>query len=70
MKKRNLDLGWQFRLGETSPWNQPPDPEWRTVDLPHDWSIELPRGPKEPSTNSNGYFPMGIGSYRKRIVLP
>ena len=61
---------WQFTLGD--PENvQDVDfntSEWRTLDLPHDWSIE---GTLSPSLAScTGYLPGGIGWYRKTIDIP
>ena len=42
--------------------------KWRTLDLPHDWSIE---GTLSPSLAScTGYLPAGIGWYRKSIEIP
>jgi len=43
---------------------------WRTVDLPHDWSIEGRIGPKEPMGGSGGFFPAGIGWYRRTFDVP
>lgn len=41
---------------------------WRTVNVPHDWSIE---GQKvSSSSNSQGYLQGGLGWYRKNFVLP
>ena len=42
---------------------------WRSVDLPHDWSIEL--DPTTDGTNSEtGFFQGGLGWYRKTFTLP
>ena len=43
------------------------DSAWRTVDLPHDWSIEGPFGPDYAS--GTGYAPGGVGWYRKHFFL-
>lgn len=43
------------------------DSRWRTVNLPHDWSIEGPFGPEYAS--GSGYAPGGIGWYRKGFRL-
>ena len=43
------------------------DAEWRSVVLPHDWSIE---GQLSPTLAScTGYLPGGIGWYRKHFTL-
>jgi beta-galactosidase len=44
--------------------------EWRQLDLPHDWSIELPRDPNSPSCPEGGHFVDGVGWYRKRFAAP
>lgn len=44
------------------------DSSWRTVSVPHDWSIE---GQKLSSgSNSQGYMQGGLGWYRKTFTLP
>jgi beta-galactosidase len=43
---------------------------WRTIDLPHDWSIEGKIDPKSPMGGSGGYFPAGIGWYRRNFTVP
>ena len=46
------------------------DQSWRTLSLPHDWSIEAPPAEKNPMGASGGYFPAGIGWYRKAFTAP
>jgi beta-galactosidase len=43
---------------------------WRTVALPHDWSIEGKIDPKSPMGGSGGYFPAGAGWYRRTFTVP
>jgi beta-galactosidase len=67
-----FDDGWKFQLGdvkgaEGSSFN---DMSWRTLDLPHDWSIEGQIHPKNPTGVAGGYFPAGIGWYRKTFKVP
>lgn len=67
-----FDYGWRFQLG-TPPSAEKPefdDSTWRTVDLPHDWSIEGPYDPSAPTGGPGGYLPTGIGWYRKSFLLP
>ncbi len=52
------------------------DSEWKAVDLPHDWAVELPFT-NDPALNSKGYYPLGrtypatsVGWYRRVIELP
>ena len=61
------DAGWKFFLGDPSGAEAPAfsDESWRTVDLPHDWSIESKPDKDNPSGSGGGYFPGGIGWYRK-----
>lgn len=72
MKKQSLNTDWRFLYGEPIDrrWREIDESQWRTVDLPHDWSIEMDRDPDAPSGASNGFFPMGRGYYRKAIEVP
>ncbi|HET6207851.1 MAG TPA: beta-galactosidase GalA, partial [Terracidiphilus sp.] len=52
------------------------DSEWRPLDLPHDWAIELPFQ-NDPELMSKGYYPLGrkypatsVGWYRRVFELP
>ncbi|WP_232009455.1 sugar-binding domain-containing protein [Mucilaginibacter mallensis] len=45
------------------------DISWRSLDLPHDWSIEGKISSKNPSGGSGGYLPTGIGWYRKTFKV-
>jgi Beta-galactosidase/beta-glucuronidase len=60
----NFNKDWQFILGDTSANN------WRTLNLPHDWSIEGTFSESHPATNQGGALPGGIGWYRKIFALP
>ena len=46
------------------------DKSWRSLDLPHDWSIEGKFIETEASGGRGGYLPTGIGWYRKTFSLP
>ncbi len=66
------DSGWKFLLGDPSGAEAPSfaDSAWRTVDLPHDWSIEG-RPEKDNLTGAGGgFFPAGVGWYRKAFSAP
>ena len=67
--RESFDFGWKFLKGDSPGAQQPefPDSAWRTVDLPHDWSIE---GPFSEQEKAQGSLPTGIGWYRKRFRLP
>jgi len=68
----SADFGWMFLLGdpagaEVTDFN---DAHWRTVNLPHDWSIEGKPDRSSPSGAGEGYFPAGVGWYRKTFSAP
>jgi beta-galactosidase len=81
----NFDDGWRSKLVNTNDTSDPSgtygnssdpkaaavgfnDSDWEEVTLPHDWSItQLPRADQ---TNATGYFPGGLGWYRKTFTLP
>lgn len=46
------------------------DSKWRILDLPHDWGIEGAVNPKNPTGGAGGYFPAGVGWYRKTFDIP
>jgi beta-galactosidase len=68
----SMDPGWRFTLGDPSGAERPgfDDGSWRRVDLPHDWSIEGTPHEDAPGGGRVGYFPTGIGWYRKAFRLP
>jgi beta-galactosidase len=73
MQKLDFDRGWRFHLGDIPGgiWQDSlDDAGWRSVDLPHDWSIELDRDPASPSGADGGYFRTGVGWYQKRLAVP
>ncbi len=62
-----LDDDWKFTYTPDSISNL--SPFTKTVDLPHDWSIELPFCSSAPSGNDGGYVHTGKGNYEKEIKL-
>jgi len=42
---------------------------WRSLTLPHDWSIEAPFSDQYPTTPNQGALPGGIGWYAKKFKL-
>ncbi len=68
-RKQLFDYDWKFFLGDppAASARDYDDSSWRTVDLPHDWSIEGKVSPKNPTGGGGGYFPAGIGWYRKQF---
>ena len=63
--------GWKFHLSDDSLASaiQYDDSGWRTLDLPHDWSIEADFSADNPATPGGGALPGGIGWYRKEFVV-
>jgi beta-galactosidase len=47
-----------------------PDSQWRTLDLPHDWSIEQKPDAANKSGPAGAFLPGGIGYYRKSVPTP
>jgi beta-galactosidase len=66
------DAGWRFMLGDPSGAEATAfaDGSWRIVNLPHDWSIEGAPDKDNPSASGGGFFPAGIGWYRKTFTAP
>ncbi len=62
---------WKFCLGDDSlAYNiQYDDSKWRTLNLPHDWSIEADFSSDNPATPGGGALPGGIGWYRKEFTV-
>ncbi len=68
----NFDKDWKFNLGDVKGGESPDfnDSAWRTLNLPHDWSIEGQFSKDNPATPGGGALPGGIGWYRKTFSLP
>ena len=81
---RSIDFGldWKFALVSTTGTTDPTgayanaqdpgfdDSAWRTLDVPHDWSIELKPVESASTVSGSGFFPGGLGWYRKTFTLP
>ncbi|HMR15790.1 MAG TPA: beta-galactosidase GalB [Mariniflexile sp.] len=68
----DFNFDWHFKLG-----NHPEaikddfkDSDWRTLHLPHDWSIEGEFSEENPARPEGGALPTGIGWYRKTFTVP
>jgi beta-galactosidase len=78
----DLDAGWRFALVNAAAVSDPTgafgnasspdydDSTWRSVHLPHDWSIELNPTAGPGTTSGTGYYQGGLGWYRKTFTLP
>jgi hypothetical protein len=65
-----FDLGWKFHIGDLNAAKNPlfDDASWRSVNLPHDWSIEADFD--STLASCTGYLPGGFGWYRKTFDIP
>ncbi len=71
-QRLSMDPGWRFTLGDPKSADQPgfADHGWRSLDLPHDWGVEGTPDEHAPSGGRGGYFPTGLGWYRKAFRMP
>lgn len=77
-----FDDNWKFSLQDAKGAEKPSfnDKTWRSIDLPHDWSIEKlpgqeagkvigPFSKESKGTTATGYTVGGVGWYRKTFTL-
>jgi beta-galactosidase len=72
-----FDSSWRFHLGDMQDAEKHDfdDSSWRSIDLPHDWSIEDIPGTNAPvdsnaiGGSSTGYMVGGTGWYRKTFYV-
>lgn len=71
-QRLTADFDWRFLQGEAQGAEAPgfDDSAWRTVNLPHDWSIEGLPAEKNQTSWGGGYYPAGVGWYRKSFEAP
>lgn len=69
--ENTIDLNWRFTMEDDSAFSTVDfdDSGWRVLSLPHDWMIEQPVSKDNESTFYGGYYPGGIGWYRKKLEL-
>lgn len=67
-----FESDWRFVKSDATGADNPAfdDSAWRTVDVPHDWSIEGPFDRDNPTGRGGAFLPTGIGWYRKTFTLP
>ena len=70
-KRNSFDLNWKFQLVDVTDADKInfDDSNWRVLDLPHDWSIEGEISEDAPAGGNCGYYPTGIGWYRKSFEV-
>lgn len=71
-QRLSIDPGWRFTLGDPTNAAQPTfnDRAWRLLDVPHDWSIEGAPRQDAPGGGRVGFFPTGVGWYRRSFRVP
>ena len=71
-KTDSFNDNWKFHLGDVGNGQAVDlnDTDWRTLNLPHDWSIEGEFSKDNPAGVGGGALPGGIGWYRKSFTLP
>jgi len=67
----NFNDSWRFLQSDASDAQQPAfdDSKWRSLSVPHDWAIAGPIAQSNPSGQGGGFFPEGVGWYRKDFAL-
>jgi beta-galactosidase len=70
--REDFDKNWTFYLGNATHAEEDAfnDASWRKLNLPHDWSIELPFDSTSPTGTGGGALRGGMGWYRKTFTLP
>ncbi|OMQ10359.1 sugar-binding domain-containing protein [[Flexibacter] sp. ATCC 35103] len=68
----DFNKNWNFKLGDypeavNTNFNTS---SWRTVQLPHDWSIEGAFNKNNPTKQAQGFLPAGKGWYHKVFTVP
>jgi beta-galactosidase len=67
----DFDSDWRFHLGDASgaEGSLYADSTWNKVNVPHDWSIAGPIAQSNTTGPAGGFFPNGIGWYRKHFAV-
>ena len=68
----DFNADWRFILGNQTGASAKvyADKNWRSLNLPHDWSIEGKFSKDHPATVGGGALPGGTGWYRKTFTIP
>jgi beta-galactosidase len=71
LRGSSFNAGWKFNRGDVSGAQAPAftDASWRSLDLPHDWSIELAFNASSLSGSGGGFLDGGVGWYRKSFTV-
>jgi beta-galactosidase len=71
LRGQSFNDGWKFFKGNASGADKADfdDSGWRSLSVPHDWSIEQPFNKDSPARSGAGFLDGGIGWYRKTFTL-
>ncbi|MEP7143427.1 MAG: beta-galactosidase GalB [Ferruginibacter sp.] len=71
-KTENFNKDWKFILDSVNDYSKVSAnvSGWRTLNVPHDWSIELPFDSTSPTGTGGGALRGGIGWYHKEFTIP
>jgi beta-galactosidase len=71
-QRQLFDFGWKFNQGDFKNAQEIDfnDSSWSDVDLPHDWSIGGEIAADNLTGGAGGFFPAGVGWYRKTFSVP
>src|ERR1017187_6110370 len=69
---QQFTTGWKFLQADAPGAEKPAfdDSAWKSVTLPHDWSIAGPPKEDAPSRGAGAFMPTGVGWYRKTFTVP
>ena len=67
-----MDFNWKFLQSDTNGAEKQDfdDTKWRTLNLPHDWSIEGEFKEDAATKGAGGYLPTGIGCTANILPCP
>ncbi|HWJ26560.1 MAG TPA: hypothetical protein VNS32_08450, partial [Flavisolibacter sp.] len=68
----SFNEAWKFKIDSTQSYSSEDvnDASWRTLNLPHDWSVDGRFDKNAPAGTGGGALPGGLGSYRKTFTVP
>ncbi|HQE35289.1 MAG TPA: glycoside hydrolase family 2 TIM barrel-domain containing protein, partial [Flavobacterium alvei] len=68
----DFNKNWNFKLGDYPKAINAnfSTADWRSLQLPHDWSIEGAFNKDNPTKQAQGFLPAGKGWYRKVFTVP
>ncbi|MCW3092550.1 MAG: glycoside hydrolase [Ferruginibacter sp.] len=71
-KTENFNKNWKFILDNVNDYSKASAnvSNWRLLNLPHDWSIEMPFDSTSPTGTGGGALRGGIGWYNKSFSIP